>query len=171
MQNKPAYLFLAVVILSLAFISCSANKVKPELPCRTPQQLKRALDYALNANDTNYLWQLYTWTNVAPTSEQAEKQIQLQFHPEQSGDWSVFKSFRVVTPPPPDLQAIATRTDPTKARFNIPIQGVIYCDQKMLKRSVHSSFGHMEFPFGQLPDGSCAVAVLIKPSKTNLPAK
>jgi hypothetical protein len=171
MQNKLVFPLIAAALLSFSFISCAAKKVKPELPCRTPQQLKQALDYALNANDTNVLWQLYTWTNVTPALERVEKRIQLQFHPEQAGDWSVFKSFRIVTPPPPDIQEIATRTDPTKARFNIPVRGVIYCDQKMRKGSLRSSFGHMEFPFGQLPDGTCVVAVMIKPSKTNSPAK
>lgn len=59
----------------------SGPKARPELSCRTPEQLKVALAYALNANDTNFLWRLYTWTNVAPEYERFEKKVQLQFLP------------------------------------------------------------------------------------------
>lgn len=171
MQNRLILRLLLAASMAIFVGACSGPKARPELSCRTPDQLKEALAYALNANDTNFLWQLYAWTNVAPVYERFEKKVQLQFHPHNPGDWSSFKSFRIVSPVPPYFKELASQTDPTKPHYNIPVQGIIYCNQKMREGSRRSSFEGMEFPFGQMPDGTYLVAVMIKDLGTNAPTK
>lgn len=152
-----------VAVLVCVLAACATIPAKQPLPCRSPVELKQALQYCLNSNDTNYLWQLYAWTNVSSKSERIEKRLQLRFLPEDSGDQCTYKSFRIILADnlPPDIKGIVERTNYTKPHFNIPVEGVIYCNLRSYKRSDQALMDGIEFPFGKTVSGDYVLAVLI----------
>ena len=59
-MNPRALALWSVLLLAGPSIFAAA----PALPCKSPQELLKAVEYALTSQDTNYFWKLCYWKDV-----------------------------------------------------------------------------------------------------------
>jgi hypothetical protein len=140
---------LALVFVLFAAARC-LSATPPPLPCKSPEELLKAVEFALTNQDTNYFWQLCYWKDVPKTNELTQRRIRL-IHFKNRDETKNYSDFRLLPAP----------ADVNKPRFNrqpnLPILGFIGYKTKGTtqigdKTSRYSAGGDIEY--GKAPDGT-----------------
>lgn len=145
-----------VVSLSLLMPLLAFGGEPPALPCKTPKELMRAVEYALKRQDTNFFWKLHYWTNVSAERQERRKSSTLHFKGPQDINIS-YSDFRLI-PAPPDVNKVRRRKDGTEIYPNLPIEGLIAYKNRIVSKDVlgrhirGEAGGDMEY--GRAPDGT-----------------
>jgi hypothetical protein len=170
------------LIISLA-VQCG-RAAEPAPPCKTPKELMKCVQHALQTQDTNLFWKLHCWTNVSPKLERFHKFALSSYFKKYPDDRMTFGSFRIL-PPLPEHTRTVTRRNGSQSQQNLPVEGWITFRQKgtsrleglvgadgLGKRYTFSADG--ELLFGKAADGNYWLSVIIStpPANTNsIPGK
>jgi hypothetical protein len=122
MRHSAVFIFVAGLLVS----SC-AHKVAgpPQLPCKSPEQLKEAVQYAVHARDTNFLWKLFFWGEASETSQRREKWAAMSILGFEEGTTTKISSFGLAPKAPNDDVPIRRKDGIVKR--TLPTAGYVTC--------------------------------------------
>jgi hypothetical protein len=149
----------------LLLFAHSTFAAPPALPCKSPKELLKAVEYALTSQDTNYFFKLCYWKDVPATNQPMKKQtLRFLYFKGEDDLTKNYSGFRLVPAP---SYANKPRLRSSRGRDlvapNIPIVGLINYKTKgttsglLGKSSRYSAGGDVEY--GKAPDGTYWVPI------------
>ena len=151
------------IILSLLLVGPSVFAAAPALPCKSPQELLKAVEYALTNQDTNYFWKLCYWKDVPAADEPMRRSYWLIHFKTPSDATKNYSGFRLL-PLPKDYDVnkpkLRKRGGSDYVGPNLPIIGFIgykttgtLADVELKGRAARFSAGG-DIEYSKAPDGT-----------------
>jgi hypothetical protein len=166
--------------VAICFGMAAMGGAAPALPCKSAQELLKAVEYALTNQDTNYFWKLCYWKDVPAADEPMYKRIWLIHFKQPSDATKEYSGFRL-QPLPKDYDV--NKPKPRRRGGNefvgpnLPIIGFIgyktkgtLADVDIRGRSARYSAGG-DIEYSKAPDGTywlpVNVPVPVGPNKSS----
>jgi hypothetical protein len=149
-----AFAFWSVLLLS----GYSVFAAPPALPCKSPEELLKAVQYALTYQDTNYFWKLCYWKEVPVADEPLHKRIGLIHFKQKDDVTKSYSGFRLLPAPPDVNKPRPRRKNGPLVAPNLPITGLIGYKTKGTATAIigepsrYSAVG--DVAYGKAPDGT-----------------